>query len=77
MTTIWVMERKPLTSSTIASVGYDPLTHRLEIEFRNGSLYEYFGVPEATFEALITAPSAGRYLNQEFKKTNHPFRQLR
>jgi hypothetical protein len=71
------MERKPLSSSSIASVGYDPVSRRLEIEFHNGSLYEYFSVPQATFKALITASSAGRYLNEEFKKANYPFRRLR
>jgi hypothetical protein len=71
------MEHRPLRSSTVASAGYDSATMRLEIAFRNGSLYEYSNVPEMVFDGLMAATSAGKYLNQYIKKANYPFRQLR
>lgn len=61
------MDRTPVTSSTVASVGYDPTTMTLEVEFHNGSVYQYFDVPEAEYHGLINAESVGRYLHQNIK----------
>ena len=36
------MKREPVSSSTIASIGYDPDSQTLEIQFLNGSVYLYF-----------------------------------
>lgn len=33
----------------------------LAIEFHGGRVYEYVGVPEAVFRALMDAPSRGKY----------------
>ena len=41
------MERQHVNSSNLESVGYDPTTQTLEIEFLNGGLYQYSGVPES------------------------------
>ena len=62
------MNRSPVESSDIASIGYDPATHTLEIEFQTGALYEYQGVPADTHAQLMSAPSHGRYFNQHVKK---------
>lgn len=61
------MNRAPVESTNVASVGYDPSTMTLEVEFRNGSLYEYFDVPEREFQQLVSASSIGTYLNQNIK----------
>jgi hypothetical protein len=61
------MNRTPVTSSNVASVGYDPKSMTLEVEFTNGSIYQYFDVPEGEFQNLISAESVGRYLNQTIK----------
>jgi hypothetical protein len=55
------MRRRPVDSSAIASVGYDPAREVLELEFRSGNVYRYFGVPEEIYEDLLQAPSMGRY----------------
>lgn len=39
------MNRKPVSSSQIAAVGYDPEASVLEVEFHSGSVYQYDGVP--------------------------------
>lgn len=60
------MTRKPpsTASSMIATVGYDPDTQRLEIEFHaTGKVYIYLDVPENIYLDLMAAPSAGRYFN--------------
>jgi hypothetical protein len=36
----------------------------LQLEFRSGAIYLYFGVPSAVFEGLLSASSKGKYFNQ-------------
>ncbi len=47
------MERTPVTSSQIASIGYDPGSQRLEVAFKKGQVYEYFMVPQEKYDALM------------------------
>ncbi len=61
------MEREPVISSNVASVGYEPQTMTLEVEFLDGGLYQYFDVPEAEYAGLISADSIGGYLNHNIK----------
>jgi hypothetical protein len=63
------MNRTSVVSSNIASIGYDPNTMTLEVEFKNGSVYQYFDVPESTYQELMTASSVGTYLNQHIKNS--------
>ena len=53
------MDCQKVDSSHIASVGYDSGTRTLHIEFTNGDLYEYRGVPSHVYAALANARSAG------------------
>ena len=55
------MRRKPIDSSAIAAVGYDPGKEELEVEFRSGNVYRYFDVPEDVYEDLLQAGSKGRF----------------
>jgi hypothetical protein len=62
------MDRIRVRSSNVASVGYDPATSTLEIEFTNGDIYHYLSVPVHHFEALTSGVgSVGRYLNSKVK----------
>lgn len=61
------MERKPVSSSNIASIGYDEATSTLEIEFLNNSIYQYFDVPQHIYQGLMNADSHGQYLAQNIK----------
>ena len=63
------MQRTPVSSSNIASIGYDPASEVLEIEFVNGAVYQYFEVPGVIYDALMSAPSHGVFLNANVK--NH------
>lgn len=62
-----VMERLPVSSGTIASVGYDETIQVLEVEFIKTGIYQYMNVPQPTFEALMAAPSLGVFLNANIK----------
>lgn len=55
------MKREHISSSMMASVGYDALTRTLEIEFVRGGVYQYLDVPAPVHEALIATPSKGRF----------------
>ena len=61
------MQRTTIASSNIASIGYDPDTQTLEIEFMNGSIYQYFDVPQHEYDALMGAGSHGEYFHSSIK----------
>ncbi len=62
------MERQPVDSSLIRSVGYDLLASTLEIEFVDpGRLYEFFDVPFSVYSELMEAESKGSYFNDFIK----------
>lgn len=61
------MERYSVASSNVASIGYDEASQTLEVEFLNGSIYQYYGVPQAMYDELMQAGSKGRFLNTYIK----------
>jgi hypothetical protein len=61
------MERIPVSSSNVESVGYDEDSGTLEVEFKNGMLYQYFDVPQGAFNGLVDADSVGCYLAENIK----------
>ncbi|MFI5965127.1 KTSC domain-containing protein [Streptomyces asoensis] len=60
------MERFPVTSSNIVSVGYEPAEMVLEIEFQSGT-YRYFSVPASVHSGLMSASSHGRFFTRMIK----------
>ncbi|ARK94267.1 KTSC domain-containing protein [Burkholderia pseudomallei] len=61
------MERTPVSSSNISSIGYDADNQVLEVEFVNGSVYSYSGVPPGEYEGFMNADSKGKYLHANIK----------
>ncbi len=61
------MNRQAVSSSNIASIGYDANSQTLEIEFLNGGVYQYFDVPQYVYEDLMNAGSHGQYLARNIK----------
>ena len=61
------MHREPVASSAISSVGYDPESETLEVEFTSGAVYEYYDVPRKVFRSLMSAPSKGQFLAKRIK----------
>lgn len=66
------MKMQSVTSSNIAEVGHEGTT--LRIKFNIGSVYEYENVTAATFQALLTAESVGKYFAANIKKL--PFKKI-
>lgn len=61
------MQRLPVKSSNVISVGYDEAQEILEVEFKGGSVYQYFSVPIEVYTGMITASSVGSFLATEVK----------
>lgn len=55
------MHRTPVVSSDLYSVGYDPSSQTLEIEFNSGGVYQYYNVPQTIYEQLMMASSHNRF----------------
>ncbi|CAH0164889.1 MULTISPECIES: KTSC domain-containing protein [Microbacterium] len=63
------MERTSVSSSNLNSVGYDEQSMTLEVEFKDGSLYQYFDVPSAAHQELLGAGSVGQYFAQSIRNS--------
>ena len=61
------MTRKSVESSNLRSVGYDEFLLVLEIEFKSGAVYRYYGVPSEVHDELINSESVGKYFNANVK----------
>jgi hypothetical protein len=57
------MQRISVTSTNIRSIGYDPQSATLEVEFTSGDVYQYFDVPEHLYQGLMSSASKGQFLN--------------
>lgn len=54
-------------SSNIARYAYDDASRVLKVEFSNGSVYDYFDVPDHVINGMRNASSKGQYLAQQIK----------
>jgi hypothetical protein len=61
--------RKPVISSNVAGYYYDEDAQTLEIEFRNGSVYQYDKVPQAVADQFEQAQSKGTFVAKALKGT--------
>ena len=63
------MERKAGTSSNIKSIGYDPDTQTLEVEFVNGRVHSYANVPPHEHRDLMNASSIGSHFHRNIRNS--------
>lgn len=61
------MHREPVKSSMMRSIGYDPLLHKVEVEYQNGALVEYQGVSQEEWVGFGDAESKGKWVQQTLK----------
>jgi XTP/dITP diphosphohydrolase len=57
------MQRIPVESSDIVSIGYDEREQVLEVEFQGGRVYQYRGVEPDVHRHFMRADSHGQYFN--------------
>lgn len=67
------MERQYVSSSNIASIGYDSDSMILEIEFLRGAVYQYYDVPQSIYDGLMAADSHGKYFAAYIKKGGYRY----
>lgn len=70
------MNRIPVSSSNLASVGYDPNTQILEVQFLHGGIYQYSNVPSSIYSSLMAASSHGSYFDLHIKKAGYSYRKI-
>lgn len=61
------MERVPVRSSNVKSIGFDGATHTLEVEFHAGGIYQYLAVPPEVHARLMAASSKGGFIHRNIK----------
>ncbi len=62
------MDRTPVNSTMISSIGYDPSSGTLEVEFNNGgAIWQYYDFPEHMWNEFENAESHGKYFNANIK----------
>lgn len=61
------MQREPLASPNIISVGYDEDESILEIEFDHGEVHDYLNVPPEQHRALMQAESPDSYFSHNIR----------
>ena len=67
------MHRTSVSSSNLASVGYDPDRRVLEVAFNHGGVYQYSGVPKSLYDGLMSATSHGSYFDAFVKKGGYSY----
>lgn len=60
-------ELTAVKSGTISHVGYDKESSTLTVRFTHGGTYEYPGVPESAYEALVAAESIGKHFHANIR----------
>ena len=69
------MRRHPVSSTSIMTIGYERDIEVLEVEFLNGRVYQYHGVPERLYRQIINAPSVGRCFHALIRN-QYPYSQV-
>jgi hypothetical protein len=67
-------EMHSVESSAVARIGYDAGAEEAYVEYLDGDLYAYEGVPPDVFEELANAESKGTFVNDVIKE--YPFREV-
>ena len=61
------MDMIRVSSSAIASVGYDPSLQRMQVKFNQGKTYSFCRVPQRIFDGLLAAGSKGSYYDSHIR----------
>jgi KTSC domain-containing protein len=59
--------KNAVESSNILSVTYSPEFQILQVEFKNGKIYDYMALPADIFYEFMAAESKGSYLAKNIK----------
>ena len=65
----------PVPSTVLSGWDYDTATSQLSLSFTDGAIYSYTAVPAQIVEALLRAPSPGKFFNTRIRR-NFLHRQI-
>lgn len=71
------MERSSVNSSTIKSLGYEPVKEILEVEFLNGEIYQYSPVPTLVYAEFLNAGSYGTYMEDAIRNAGYVEKKIK
>jgi len=63
-------------SSSLAFASYDKVANELEVTFKNGTRYRYFGVQQQLVTDLFEAQSVGKFFQAVIKKGSFKFERV-
>lgn len=63
-----IPDMKPVESSNLKAVGYDPDARSLHVQFKSGGHYAYANVPPEAHQAFMNADSKGEHFQQNILK---------
>lgn len=69
------MDKYNVASSNVRTVGYNEPAETLEVEFLNGRVYQYYGVPKHMHGRFMAAQSKGQFLNT-YIKNQYPYSRV-
>lgn len=69
------MQHVLVESTTLSSAGHDARAAVLELQFRNGAVYQYFHVATGIYRDLLRAPSKGAFFNRNIRG-RYPYRLI-
>lgn len=61
------MKTEPVQSKSITHVGYDAASKTMRVTFNHGASYDYSGVHESDYKAMIGAGSIGQHFASHIK----------
>lgn len=70
-----VFAMKPVKSSNIKAIGYNPLDRTLRVEFIGSGIYNFHDVSPQEHAALMAAESHGKHF-QTYIRHSHEFTKL-
>lgn len=62
-----MMERQPIESSNLQDAGFDADSGVLEVTFKNGKRWRYFGITGSTFAEFMEADSQGSFFARNIR----------
>lgn len=65
-----------INSSILSSFTYDTVLGTLIVKMKNGTGYQYSGVPENVVDEFTKAESAGRYFSTVLAKSSYKFNKI-
>lgn len=66
----------PVESEMLEYVRYDKDAQHLDVIFRTGDKYRYFGVPPFEYEGLMSAESLGKYMHKRILGDRYEYERL-